>query len=95
MHICPFPSLSFCHCLFLIVTIRFLVLASKKKKFGVGAKSGVETIAHAVRIAYAFSDSGFVIWQNDARNAFNCVSRNAIREGLVDAFPQLIPIFDL
>jgi hypothetical protein len=64
-------------------------------QFGVGAKNGVETIAHTIRIASSLASKGFIIWQNDAKNAFNCISRNAIREGLVTSFPEILPWFDL
>ena len=35
------------------------------------------------------------MWQNDASNAFNSVSRDAIKQQLQQLFPEILPFFDL
>ena len=64
-------------------------------QFGIGAKNGVESIAWAIRLSLSSPKDGFVLYQNDAKNAFNCASRSVIRETLSSDFPELLPFFDL
>ena len=63
-------------------------------QFGVAVRSGTDSVAFVIR-HFMEADSRFSIWSHDARNAFNSVSRDAIRNGLELHFPEQLPFFDL
>ena len=61
-------------------------------QFGVGVSCGTETIIHELdRLFHESEDS--VICQIDIKNAFNSVSREAIRAAIEKYFPALMPFF--
>ena len=64
-------------------------------QFGVGIKNGIESLAWSLKLQLESHLPNYVVWQHDAKNAFNCISRNAIHAELESHFPQLLPFFDL
>ena len=64
-------------------------------QFGVAVKNGVETVSWSVRVYADQALENDCIYQNDAKNAFNTIGRDPIRELLSLYFPQFLPFFDL
>ena len=63
-------------------------------QFGVAVKSGTESVAYLIR-HFMEADNEFTVWSHDAKNAFNSISRDAIRNALLLYFPDQVPFFDL
>jgi hypothetical protein len=78
-----------------------LIIASESGKrvaeglegqLGVGVKCGPEILAHIARIAY---EAGFIITSEDAVNAFNEFSRNAMLHKIAEIWPEAYACFYL
>ena len=61
-------------------------------QLGVGTKGGLEVIIHSVR-GLLEHDPSLGVLRLDIRNAFNSVSRAAIRGQVEEHFPSLLPFF--
>jgi hypothetical protein len=63
---------------------------------GVAIPGGTESIIFSTRtMLNADTSKPCAIWQNDAVNAFNTVSREYMEEEIEDKFPAILPIFKL
>lgn len=65
-------------------------------QYGIGVKGGVEIAAHLIQLAARVAldeDQDFVVQTVDFANAFNCVSRDAIHQQVVQHLPQLSAYF--
>ena len=56
-------------------------------QLGVGARCGIESIIHTVRLEMEFADSDFVLFQVDFKNAFNNISRRHFFGHCENRFP--------
>ena len=67
----------------------FLQYLTPTNQLGVGARCGIESIIHAVRLEMEFADSDFVLFQVDFKNAFNNISRRHFLDIVKTDFPDI------
>ena len=58
-------------------------------QLGVGARCGMESIIHSVRLELEVADSDYVLFQVDFRNAFNNISRRHFLDIVKSDFPDI------
>ena len=67
-------------------------LLKDSRQLGVGVSCGPEILAHIARIAY---EAGFIITSEDAVNAFNEISRDAMLRKNAEIWPEAYEFFYL
>ena len=79
------------------ITAKYLCLVNRKMflqhlapiQLGVGARCGMESIIHSVRLELEVADSDYVLFQVDFRNAFNNISRRHFLDIVKSDFPDI------